>query len=285
MPSDTPTCSMRRRRPVVTALLVFLAVGALGARAEESRLVRSLAEPAGAPLFVPADLAGRPDGSIDWVLLGRQAEAVFSSVANAPKLPAPVHRPDVPDVLGAPDPAYSRPIAGCLYYAPGTFESPGRGAEKTLPAAVRTARGIVRGRVVAVTQGFFGGDIGSLIDLEVEETLKAATGVARGKRLRLYYPAASFRAGSFAFCKADPAYPPLPEIGDDLLVIHRRPPLDEGRSILLPEPDGIFVQKPGGKVQAPLALAGDASLAFSRDMAGLASAVAAQLSGAHQVQR
>ena len=81
------------------------------------------------------------------------------------------------------------------------------------------------------------------------------------------------------------ANPPLPEIGDDVLVIHRRQPLDEGHRILLPEPDGIFVQKPGGKIEVPQALKDDASLSRSQDMTGLTSAVAAQLSGAHEVQR
>ncbi len=272
-------------RRLLAAFLLLLPGGAALAQPPASRLVRSLAEPTGAPLFVPADLAGRPDGSIDWDLLGSRAEAAFDSVANAPALPAPPERPGVPTPLGAPDPAYSRPIAGCLYYAPGSFEASGRAPVQTLTASLATARGVVRGRVVAVTPGFFGGDVGSLVDLEVEETLKASSEIAGGKHLRLYYPVTSFRAGSFSFCKADPAYPALPGIGDDVLVIHRRPPLDEERKILLPEPDGIFVQKANGKVEVPQALRKDASMAGTLDMTGLTSAVAAQLAGAREVER
>ncbi len=271
-----------RRYPSASILFVLLVGCAFALRADESPLVRSLAEPSGAPLFVPAALAGRADGSIDWQLLGLGAKQIYRSVAEAPRLPAPVIRPGEPVLLGAPDPYYSRPISTCLYYAPGSFEDSGRGPAKTLLDAASGSSGIYQGRVVAITEGFFGGDIGSLIDLEIQQTLKPFAEVAQGRRLRLYYPVAAFRIGSTGFCKADLDYPPRPEIGDDMLLFVRQPPLDEGRQILMPEEDGVFVQKPG-KLFAPRALRKDPGLGLLEDMSQLAAVVAAHLNGSTQV--
>lgn len=275
-----------KRRQLVALMLQILLVGfGIALRAEESPLVRSLAAPGGAPLFVPAELVGRPDGKVDWHILGPLARRIYHSVAEAPRLPAPASRPGEPALLGAPDPYYSRPLSTCLYYAPGSLEDPGRAPEQTLWAAASGARGIFQGRVVSITEGFFGGDIGSLVDLEIQETLKPSAEMAQNNRLRLYYPAASFRIGSTSFCKADPAYPPRPEIGDDLLVFVRRPPLDEDRRILLPEPDGVFVQKSSGKISVPLSLVTDPGLALFKTMSQLATSVAVQIATDSRVQR
>ncbi len=260
-------------------VLAWGLMSSVALRADEVRTVRSLAEPAGPPLFVSAGVAGRADGSMDWQLLGSKAERIFQSVAEAPKLPAPAIRPGEPSLLGAPDPYYSRPLADCLYYAPGSLENPGRAPEQTLRSAASGARGIFQGRVVSVTEGFFGGDIGSLIDLEVEETIKTFAEVKSSRTLRLYYPAASFRAGSTSFCKFDPGFPPRPEIGDDLLVFVRRPPLDEERRILLPELDGVFIQKLDGKLSLPSSIQKDPSVVALKGMSSLTASVAAYFAG------
>lgn len=272
---NSPFTPLPKRWQLLASMLLMILVGfALPLLAEDLSLVRSLADPSGVPLFVPAALAGQPDGKVAWQILGPLARRIYHSVAEAPRLPAPAVRPGEPELLGAPDPYYSRPLSTCLYYAPGSFEDPGRAPEQTLRAAAGGARGIYQGRVVSINEGFFGGDIGSVIDLEIQETLKPFAEVAQTKRLYLYFPAASFRIGSTSFCKADPAYPPRPEIGDDLLVFIRRPPLDEDRRILLPEPDGVFIQKSSGKLSVPHSLAADPGCASFQSMSQLAVSVA-----------
>lgn len=197
------------------------------------------------PIWISSQAATAEDGSVDWSIVG---ESVRESYEGLKTWPSTARISEAGDLEY--DPWTSQPIPGGIYWGPTHRHYVGLPADDTLDDLITNSRYIVRGTVVHRQQGFYDGEPASLLTLQVESLVrpadKARTPVTR--TLYVAYPHAAFRIGEHGFYKGDPSYPPLPAVGDTVLLFHYTVALDAERTVFRPEADKILVQGASGEL-------------------------------------
>lgn len=121
-----------------------------------------------------------------------------------------------------------------------------------------SSEAIYRGRVRARDAGFIEGRIGSLLLVEIDETLKAPGGRPAVEQLFVEYPFADFRISDMLFCLRPDRTPAVPEVGDSILVFLLFPPTDRGLVVGSRSEESLF-ETAAGALSLPASLRGDPS--------------------------
>jgi hypothetical protein len=109
---------------------------------------------------------------------------------------------------------------------------------------------ILEGRVVSREYGFYDGEAGTLLDVEVGLVLLGSR--PRFQTVRVFYPRGDFDIGEFLrICAEHPDWPPTPRVGDSLLAITRNDPRDDLRRLLFDRLPLVFAQPPEGDLVVP----------------------------------
>lgn len=199
----------------------------------------------GAPLWVSVEAATTADGVIDWDLLGEKARTIFNGVEAQPEVSYTVYQ-QAPEMVGVvevrnPDGTTTH----WHHYGPSSQEI-STSRWPSLADMAREAHAIYLGTVTAVGEGFLGGEPGSLLTVDLAETLYESDRYQAGDEIYVYYPYARFSLGGLHFWKETPGYPKRPEVGDRVLVSANRFPPDAGRRTILPHQDGFFLERRSG---------------------------------------
>jgi hypothetical protein len=197
------------------------------------------------PLWVSVEAATRPDGTLDWGVLGEEASKHFQTFAISPRIPYSVleQSPGTREMSVVAERTTPDGTTEVWYhYGWSSRDMPMGQRWKSLQDLAEKAQAIYTGEVVGVSEGFFEGSPASLLTVKVEEVLRAADGHTSAREVYLYYPAARFSVGDLNFWKSNPAFPPRPRVGDMMLLADDRPPADSEGLVVLPNPDGVFIQ-------------------------------------------
>lgn len=201
------------------------------------------------PVWVSAEAATTPDGQINWDLLGESAHQNYLGVLRMtpPLLAKPPGDQSAPQY----DPNSSGLRPDCVYYGASYYDSPGHPSDRTLDDVFRNARTIARGRIVALTPGFYLGEPSTLLTVEIERTFRAPAERFQSDVLHVIYPYARFSIGGVSFCKGDTEFPYRPQVGDRSLVMPFRMPRDKGGSLFLAGPRELIFETGGGRLVLP----------------------------------
>ena len=119
-----------------------------------------------------------------------------------------------------------------------------------------SAEAIYRGTIRARDAGFIEGRVGSLLFVEIDETLKAPGERPVVKQLFVEYPFADFQIGDMLFCLRPDRTPAVPEEGDSILVFVLFPPTDRGL-VVGSRSEEILFESSAGALSLPTSLRGD----------------------------
>lgn len=106
--------------------------------------------------------------------------------------------------------------SGCIQYGPIYHDLVGAPSWGTRQEILTNSDLVIRGTVVGQEYGFKNSTPGKLFKLRADAVLKSKL-----EDLRTYYvffPVGEFQIGDWRICKTDPRYPPLPRLGDELVV-------------------------------------------------------------------
>src|SRR5262249_4937235 len=127
---------------------------------------------------------------------------------------------------------------GCVRLQGILREYPNQAPHASLEQAAKNARLVMLGTVTAQAGGFSGAEAGTLRQVEPSEVMNNST----RRNDRSYYvfmPEGSFMLNGRRYCSTNPDYPPLPSIGDRVLLFVRDP--DSFSSAFLPLYDGTDI--------------------------------------------
>lgn len=148
----------------------------------------------------------------------------------------------------------------------------------SLGTLVEEALAIVRGRVVALEQGFAGERPATLLTIEVEERLRFHPSYSGSDYLYLIYVHGRFDFAGTPLCNWGGGFEHPPAVGDRLLVLPRREPMDpEGRVISAPG-EAVFVET-GDGVTVNDRLRDHDELRELPDLAALEALIRAKIAG------
>lgn len=195
-----------------------------------------------APLWVSAEAATKPDGMVDWELLGEDARRNFRNLERQPPMSFTTfqHVRELGALIERTNPDGT--TTTIYHYGVSSKESPGD-TWRSLEEVARDARAVFLGTVSGVSEGFFDGAVGSLLTVRVEDVLLGSDRHEVESKAYVYYPEARFSIGGLNFWKTNPTYPPRPDVGDRiLLATDGRFPPDAEHLTILPHPGGLFLQ-------------------------------------------
>lgn len=135
--------------------------------------------------------------------------------------------------------------------------------QSTIDEALQNSPLIVLGDVVEREAGFHGAFPGQLLAIRPSETIGE-----RGLRRPVYYvfyAAATFSAGPYQFCKTDRRLPPLPAVGDEVLIFSSARAVSGEPFIHISPDSGIIVIRKSGEVLLPSRLRKTAVEALDRE--------------------
>lgn len=135
-------------------------------------------------------------------------------------------------------------------------------APQSFAGLVAEAEGIVAGRIVAIHPMLCDVTPVNVLEVEAIHTFRASPLHARGVNLLVYHPFARFAFGGHSFCNAvsnaegesatfDPA------LGGRVLLFVFGEPNDRERRFLLPRPEQVVYESPGGELSLPALLRRD----------------------------
>jgi hypothetical protein len=221
-------------------------------------VVYMAAGPRTEPIWVAAEAAATPTKELNWGLFTpSEAETLGGVISKQRREATAKSSSECATVFGAP-----------------VVERVNPKPNQSFKDLKTHAIGAYSGRVVNVTQGFFDGLPSSLLQVQVENRLRAANSVHQDE-LWVVYPYARFQVGDVKFCTGV-ASMDRPEIGDRILVFLYNPPLDAGRKLVVPEPQEIIFQKSQGGLRLPRELEGDAELGTARTLSQIERSLAAE---------
>jgi hypothetical protein len=190
-----------------------------------------------APVWVPLSKAVDSAGHLRWDILGADAQVNFEQVSrnvpagNSEALPGAQPRYDL---------RTSGKLPACVYYGP-SFRSFAGEPRETIDQLSRSAVWIARGRIGAITQGFFEGEPFSLLTVHVGRNVAGQA----GRTLYVLYPYAQFQAGDVSFCKDDSRFPHIPHTGDDIAVFAPRGTTGAEAPLLIPDRNYVIFESDG----------------------------------------
>jgi hypothetical protein len=191
------------------------------------------------PLWVSASASETAAGTLDLELLGNSVESLIRMHMQSPDYkPSACIWSGVGDWL--PPPGEVRPFT-------------------SFSDLVAHSLGIYEGKVLATEGGFGVGGTGTLLKIEVADVLKTSGEFDSLPVLYVIYPGGDFEAGGYRFCARDETLPPLPTVGDRVLLLPYFEPEDTERSLVTLLNDEILVEH-RGDLRVPFRLQEDAIL-------------------------
>lgn len=250
---------MNSRRTQTTLAYLLLIVGCLSlgrAAPAQSRAGKGIPEriEAGSsqmPLWVSASSAESSAGTLDLQQLG------LDSYVRA-QTESPTYKPGDCISFGSRD-----------WLPPPSAE--GDKPWQTFSDLVAHSLGIFKGEITAVGPGFYFGDAGSLLQIRVTEVLKPARAYKSTSFLYVFYPGGEFEAAGYRFCSSDASLPPLPQVGDSILLLPYHPPDDAERQVVSLLNEELLLEH-AGELRLPSRLQNDPLL---RELPRFPDAVAA----------
>lgn len=125
-------------------------------------------------------------------------------------------------------------------------------SRETTADAIAVAKAIYRGRITAGLQGFFDGKPGTLLRVDLDETLRASDFYAPTDHLYVHYPYGVFAKDGVWFCGTQRGYDYRPAIGDSVFLFPTQRPRDLWESVLYLYPEEILAYTRDG-LRGPLA--------------------------------
>jgi hypothetical protein len=233
----------KERRMYGLILAAVLALSGSPAVDVPHSIVHSRDAAASTPVWVSLSKAVDASGVLRWDVLGAEAQANFEQVArNVPSTPSG----QLPQQQERYDLRSSGSLPACVYYGP-SFRSFAAEPRESIEQLTRSAAWVARGRVTAVTPGFFDGEPFSLLTVEVGRTLIGTT----GRTAYVLYPYAQFRAGDVAFCKDDALFPHIPAAGDQIAIFAPRGTTGLEVPLLIPDRNFVVFESQGRLVVSP----------------------------------
>lgn len=243
-----------RPRPGLTtaSLLVVAALLLASPPGLEGRFFHAAGEPERLA-WISAEMATAEDGSIDWAMVPENVRISYHELRTWQ--PTVIGR----EADGTPryDPWDSHAIPGFgAYWGPSHYDRVELAASGSLDELIENAHYVIEGVVSAREPGFFLDEPMTLLTLEVArmavpeeaDRLPPHHRTPRACTLYVAYPSARFSIGGHGFAKGDPAYPPLPEVGDSILFFELTVALDVDRLVFRPEADKLLVSSPGRSI-------------------------------------
>jgi hypothetical protein len=225
----------------IMALCVALAVGA-GTHANDAHQIPATLHREGdeRPLWASATAAIAPDGSLNPELVGGSFAATFR------------------DQLGRVRAAQTHSSAqssgdDCLAYFGRIVEN--YVPDRPLTRFISDAKAIFSAHVVAIEEGFFAGQPGSLLALAVDETFRASPAIDTSREVYLFYPHARIATRDGLICARPVGTSLVPRLGDRVLLFPTSAAADRHRRIVRVDPRDIVLQR-GDQNTLPKAFAG-----------------------------
>jgi hypothetical protein len=149
-------------------------------------------------------------------------------------------------------------LASCPETPTKFFRSNHSRRNSSLKDLVLYSEAIYRGTLRARDFGFVQGMVGSLLLVEIEETLKAPENRPVPSQLFFEYPFADFRIGEMLFCLRPDRAPAVPEVGDSVLLFVLFPPTDRGL-VIDSRSEEILFESSEGALSLPVKFRSDPS--------------------------
>lgn len=206
-------------------------------------------DPGEPPLWVSAETVTGPDGEVDWSLLGEKAHQGFDRFSKSPPIPYSVLESspgtrEMSTVAQKVEPGGETTL--WYHYGFNSVDTPMGERWGTLEELAQKATVIYVGKVIGLSEGFFEASPATLMTIRIESSLRSQRGHEAEREVYLYYPEARFAIGELNFWKSNPLYPPRPSLGDSIIIADDRPPADSDGLVVLPKPDGIFIESRSG---------------------------------------
>lgn len=128
-------------------------------------------------------------------------------------------------------------------------EGPDSKPRNDLASTTRSSDWVFTARVTALAPGFNGPIPGTLLQVVPEDVLKGPTD--RVGEYYVFMPAGTVKAGKFKFCKRNPRYSDLPEVGERVLLLINLFYVNQGKLLLTGNESGIITIHRDGKVSLP----------------------------------
>ncbi len=168
------------------------------------------------PLWVSAELAADAAGEINWPLLGDTAKVMFETVLSRRYR---AHSEEGAEKLQT---IWDLPRASTSCVNLADFELPMYGPYQSRLSAKRIvdrAAVIFQGRIIGIAHGFYTGQPGSLLKIEVNRLLKENPTLDPYPVSFVFFPNGDFTVGKYHFCNRHSIFSSMPEIGDSVTVM------------------------------------------------------------------
>ena len=220
------------------ALLVLALLG-LGAHSASAQVPAWIAaeppDPAGRPLWVSVEAALTTDHSL--------RSELFS-----PEFVAAMEPPD--ESATAPEPEGDAIVTECSAVVPYDCDQSGPSRGRDAAELYANSRLVLAGRVTDLRQGIFRETVGRLLEVVVEEKVKAPAGGGPQRALYLFLrePVVSLRLRRFCI---DGASRTPPAIGARVLLLLDHEPAALPGGVVVPLDNDIFLERSDGRLSAP----------------------------------
>jgi hypothetical protein len=115
----------------------------------------------------------------------------------------------------------------------------------TFTVLAQAANIAVSGKILSISPGFVLGNLGSLLEVEIEETAK---GGPRSGKIFLFYPYVSTQVGHTQACRFDPKYSARPRVSDHVVALIATSPLDKTSTLYAPEAHELLFADINGRL-------------------------------------
>lgn len=213
-----------------------------------------------APLWVSAGAATTPAGEVDWALLGDKAHQSYMNLTQS----TPFLRAKPPGDTSPPeyDPASSGKRPDCIYYGNAFFDSLERPPDNTLEGVLKNSPAILRGRIAAMSPGFFKGEPRTLLVVQIQRVLRSSRQYPKELgTIYLAYPRARFTVGDVTFCKGDTDVTFEPHVGDQVMVFPFQTPQGREGRLIDPRPEELVIENTHRGLVLPRVFTKDKDLA------------------------
>lgn len=182
------------------------------------------------PSWVAAEKIFTPEGTLNSTLL---SPAARYGIAKAMELPLQG------DCILVTDQGESGQLV----------EGPDSKPRNDLASTTRSSDWVFTARVTARASGFNGSVPGTLLQIVPEDVLKGPKN--RVGEHYVFMPSGTVKAGKLKFCKSNPKYSDLPEVGERVLLLVNLTYINQGKFLLTGNESGIITIREDGKVSLP----------------------------------
>lgn len=211
------------------------------------------------PVWVSAESATTSAGEVDWAVLGEQAHQSYLNLSRS--TPFLLAKPPGDTSPPEYDPASSGKRPDCVYYGNAFFDSLERPPDKTLEGVLKNSPAILRGRIAAMSPGFFKGEPRTLLVVRIQRVLRTSPQYSKELgTVYLAYPHARFTIGEVTFCKGDTDFTFEPHVGDQVMIFPFQTPQGREGRLIDPRPEELIIEGPNGALALPRSFAKDITL-------------------------